>query len=172
MMIDKGGPPPPTVTLYSYHSLSKQWKCGIRTYAKLSSPLYVLTATALLINCLVITLQCILCVYTIMGNSYLLQIHLRFTGLDILRPNICYAVSTISHEARQDMLKAWSDRLSVMMEEEPMYFPLMSQFQAVNGDMSQGFELPSDFKRERYNDGQYGATVGHHMNRKVVQDSE
>ncbi len=44
----------------------------------------------------------------------------RFTGWDVLRPNLVYAPVRISDEERQAGLKAWSVRLQAIKSEPPV----------------------------------------------------
>jgi NAD(P)H dehydrogenase (quinone) len=45
---------------------------------------------------------------------------LRFTGWDVLRPNLVYAPVRISDEERQAGLKAWLARLRAIESERPI----------------------------------------------------
>lgn len=99
-----------------------------------------------------------------------LQLALHFTGFGILQANICYAPAAVTLETRQSMLKSWQQRLTTVFDETPMAFPSMSNHQPVNGDYSQGIELPEDYKKPGDVDMEYGATVGQHMGRKNPYD--
>ncbi|HEX5844214.1 MAG TPA: NAD(P)H-dependent oxidoreductase, partial [Pseudomonas sp.] len=58
----------------------------------------------------------------------LLRGTLAYTGMDVLEPFVAWHVPYISHEAREDFLSAYQQRLEGLAEDVPLTFPRLEQF--------------------------------------------
>ena len=65
------------------------------------------------------------------------------------------------------MLADYAARLPALLQEQPLFFPSLAQLQPVQGDQSKGSELPATFRRHGDPAGEFGATVGQHMGRRI-----
>lgn len=53
---------------------------------------------------------------------------LAYTGMSVLEPFVGWHVPYISHEARQDILRQYQERLAHLDEDQPLSFPRLDQF--------------------------------------------
>lgn len=58
----------------------------------------------------------------------LLRGTLAYVGLQVLEPFVAWHVPYISHEAREDFLRAYQQRLEGLEQEQPLVFPRLDQF--------------------------------------------
>ncbi|RMH82688.1 flavodoxin family protein [Pseudomonas sp. AOB-7] len=58
----------------------------------------------------------------------LLRGTLAYVGMDVLKPFVAWHVPYISHEAREDFLRAYQQRLQGLEREQPLAFPRLEQF--------------------------------------------
>lgn len=58
----------------------------------------------------------------------LLRGTLAYVGLQVLEPFVAWHVPYISHEAREDFLRAYQQRLEGLEQEQPLAFPRLEQF--------------------------------------------
>lgn len=58
----------------------------------------------------------------------LLRGTLAYVGMQVLPPFVAWHVPYISHEARQDLLRAYQQRLAGLEQESPLQFPRLEQF--------------------------------------------
>lgn len=58
----------------------------------------------------------------------LLRGTLAYVGLQVLEPFVAWHVPYISHEAREDFLRAYQQRLEGLEQEQPLAFPRLDQF--------------------------------------------
>ena len=91
------------------------------------------------------------------------QYSLRFTGLQILSPQISYAPQDVSQEVRAEMLEEWSKRLESIWTENPLPFVHVDKF-----DPKKGFELTDDYV-ESVKANKEGPTVGQNLGKPLPQ---
>ncbi len=58
----------------------------------------------------------------------LLRGTLAYVGMDVLEPFVAWHVPYISHQAREDFLRAYQQRLQGLAEDVPLTFPRLEQF--------------------------------------------
>lgn len=58
----------------------------------------------------------------------LLRGTLAYVGMDVLEPFVAWHVPYISHEAREDFLRAYQQRLQGLAQDVPLQFPRLEQF--------------------------------------------
>jgi len=58
----------------------------------------------------------------------LLRGTLAYVGMDVLEPFVAWHVPYISHEAREEFLRAYQQRLQGLEQEQPLAFPRLEQF--------------------------------------------
>jgi len=58
----------------------------------------------------------------------LLRGTLAYVGLDVLEPFVAWHVPYIGHEAREDFLRAYQQRLEGLEQDAPLQFPRLEQF--------------------------------------------
>ncbi|WP_339463381.1 NAD(P)H-dependent oxidoreductase [Pseudomonas sp. EA_105y_Pfl2_R69] len=58
----------------------------------------------------------------------LLRGTLAYVGLQVLEPFVAWHVPYISHQAREDFLRAYQQRLEGLAQEQPLTFPRLEQF--------------------------------------------
>jgi len=86
---------------------------------------------------------------------------LRFCGLDVLPPQINYAVSYVDEETRKNALDKWRQRLANIDAEEPLSFGDVTKFDAAGG------YLLKDEARAEQASNPRGMSVGTHLGKPL-----
>lgn len=94
-----------------------------------------------------------------------LQNMLRFTGFQVLAPQISYGPGDVSENQRTCMLQTWNDRLQTIWDEEPLSFINVKNF-----DPEKGFTLTEKYISS-LKDGESGPTPGQNLGRSFLQGS-
>ncbi|XP_041806990.1 ribosyldihydronicotinamide dehydrogenase [quinone]-like [Chelmon rostratus] len=91
---------------------------------------------------------------------------LHYCGFQVLAPQIFWAPSHISPEARNTMLEGWRTRLQGLLGEEPLSFTPMDCF-----DKEKGFQLKPEVC-EKHATKEFGLTVGIHLGKPLPPNSQ
>ncbi|XP_045205130.1 ribosyldihydronicotinamide dehydrogenase [quinone]-like isoform X2 [Mercenaria mercenaria] len=94
-----------------------------------------------------------------------IQNMLRFTGFQVLAPQISHAPADVSENQRTCMLQMWSDRLQTIWKEEPLSFVHVKHF-----DPEKGFKLSEKYL-SKLKDGDSGPNPGQNLGRSFRQGS-
>ncbi|XP_078527460.1 NAD(P)H dehydrogenase [quinone] 1-like isoform X3 [Lissotriton helveticus] len=94
---------------------------------------------------------------------------LNFCCVQVLAPQISYAVSLISNEARMKLLEAWKTRLENIWEENTISFVPGSDFDL--SDPCGSYALIKEVEKANANQ-KYGLTVGQHLGKPFPPDSQ
>uniref|UniRef100_A0A9J8B0U1 Ribosyldihydronicotinamide dehydrogenase [quinone] n=1 Tax=Cyprinus carpio carpio TaxID=630221 RepID=A0A9J8B0U1_CYPCA len=86
--------------------------------------------------------------------------------IQVLAPQIFWAPTHLSSEAREGLLKGWCTRLQGLLNEAPLTFPPADIF-----DEGKGFQLKPEV-REKQADSPFGLTVGHHLEKPLPPQSQ
>ncbi|XP_075334628.1 NAD(P)H dehydrogenase [quinone] 1-like [Odontesthes bonariensis] len=89
---------------------------------------------------------------------------LHYCGFQVLAPQIFWAPSSASPEARTSMLEGWRTRLQGLLEEKPLSFIPLDSFD------EKSFQLKPDLHEEHDND--FGLTVGIHQGKRLPPHSQ
>lgn len=81
---------------------------------------------------------------------------LRMCGFDVLKPQMNYAVTFVSEETRNNLINQWKNRLRTIFNEEPMKFPVISDFNR------ESFTFTEQAKDDA-NQSCSGISIGHHI---------
>lgn len=90
-----------------------------------------------------------------------IQYSLRFTGFQVLKPQMTFAPQDVTHEKRVEMLQNWQKRLENIWTEDPVAFVHVNNF-----DANKGFQMNVEYMESVKND-KYGPGVGHHMGKPM-----
>lgn len=82
---------------------------------------------------------------------------LRFTGFQVLAPQISYAPANASEKDREVMLESWKSRLQHIWKEEPLKFIHIKHFDPING-----FQLSEKYL-DNIHEQKCGPTVGQNL---------
>ncbi|XP_016407705.1 NAD(P)H dehydrogenase [quinone] 1-like [Sinocyclocheilus rhinocerous] len=86
---------------------------------------------------------------------------LNYCGFQVLAPQISWAPTHLSPEAREGLLEGWRARLQGLLNEAPLTFPPVDIF-----DEGEGFQLKPEV-REKQAESHFGLTVGHHLEKPL-----
>ncbi|XP_059355354.1 ribosyldihydronicotinamide dehydrogenase [quinone]-like [Carassius carassius] len=86
---------------------------------------------------------------------------LHYCGFQVLAPQIFWAPTLLSPEAREGLLEGWRARLHGLLNEVPLSFPPVDVF-----DEGKGFQLKPEV-REKQAESPFGLTVGHHLEKPL-----
>uniref|UniRef100_A0A8C1JPY2 NAD(P)H quinone dehydrogenase 1 n=1 Tax=Cyprinus carpio TaxID=7962 RepID=A0A8C1JPY2_CYPCA len=86
---------------------------------------------------------------------------LNYCGFQVLAPQIFWAPTHLSPEAREGLLEGWRARLQGLLNEAPLTFPPVDIF-----DEGKGFQLKTEI-REKQAESLFGLTVGHHLEKPL-----
>ncbi|KAM9710824.1 ribosyldihydronicotinamide dehydrogenase [quinone]-like [Menidia menidia] len=90
---------------------------------------------------------------------------LHYCGFQVLAPQIFWAPSCASPEARKGMLEGWRTRLQGLLEEKPLSFIPLDSFD------DKGFQLKPDV-HEKHASKEFGLTVGIHLGKPLPPHSQ
>ncbi|XP_072252901.1 ribosyldihydronicotinamide dehydrogenase [quinone]-like [Leuresthes tenuis] len=90
---------------------------------------------------------------------------LHYCGFQVLAPQIFWAPSCASPEARTSMLEGWRTRLQGLLEEKPLSFIPLDSFD------EKGFQLKPDV-HEKHASKEFGLTVGIHLGKRLPPHSQ
>lgn len=91
---------------------------------------------------------------------------LHYCGFQVLAPQIFWAPSHISSEARSTMLEGWRTRLQGLLGEEPLSFTPLDCF-----DGERGFQLKPEV-HEKHATKEFGLTVGIHLGKPLPPNNQ
>ncbi|XP_077071623.1 NAD(P)H dehydrogenase [quinone] 1-like isoform X1 [Siphateles boraxobius] len=91
---------------------------------------------------------------------------LNYCGFQVLAPQVFWAPTRLSAEARDSLLKGWRTRLQGLLSEAPLSFPPVDSFDEVKG-----FQLKPEV-HEKQADSPFGLTVGHHLGKRLPPHSQ
>ncbi|KAK9969263.1 hypothetical protein ABG768_027456 [Culter alburnus] len=91
---------------------------------------------------------------------------LNYCGFQVLAPQIFWAPTHLSAEARGSLLEGWRTRLQGLFSEVPLAFPPVDSF-----DEGKGFQLKPEVQ-EKQADSPFGLTVGHHLEKPLPPHSQ
>ncbi|XP_039505100.1 NAD(P)H dehydrogenase [quinone] 1-like isoform X2 [Pimephales promelas] len=91
---------------------------------------------------------------------------LNYCGFQVLAPQVFWAPTHLSSEARDSLLKDWRTRLQGLLSEVPLSFPPIDSFDEVKG-----FQLKPEV-HEKQADSPFGLTVGHHLEKPLPPHSQ
>ncbi|XP_062997529.1 NAD(P)H dehydrogenase [quinone] 1 [Elgaria multicarinata webbii] len=93
---------------------------------------------------------------------------LHFCGFQVLEPQIAFSIGHTPAEGRSQILEGWKKRLATIWEERPLSFAPASDFDL---SFAGGFLLKKEVK-EQQEDQKYGLTVGQHLGKPLLPDSQ
>ncbi|XP_056145816.1 ribosyldihydronicotinamide dehydrogenase [quinone]-like [Lampris incognitus] len=91
---------------------------------------------------------------------------LYYCGFQVLAPQIFWAPSYVTAEARGAMLEAWRTRLQGLLEEKAVSFAPSDYF-----DGEKGFQLKPEVQEE-HADKEFGLTVGTHLGKALPPNNQ
>ncbi|XP_039505013.1 ribosyldihydronicotinamide dehydrogenase [quinone]-like isoform X1 [Pimephales promelas] len=91
---------------------------------------------------------------------------LNYCGFQVLAPQVFWAPTHLSSEARDSLLKDWRTRLQGLLSEVPLSFPPIDSFDEVKG-----FQLKPEV-HEKQAGSPFGLTVGHHLEKPLPPHSQ
>uniref|UniRef100_A0A8C2FFT2 NAD(P)H quinone dehydrogenase 1 n=2 Tax=Cyprinus carpio TaxID=7962 RepID=A0A8C2FFT2_CYPCA len=97
----------------------------------------------------------------ILSTKLFLNGVLNYCGFQVLAPQIFWAPTHLSPEAREGLLEGWRARLQGLLNEAPLTFPPVDIF-----DEGKGFQLKTEI-REKQAESLFGLTVGHHLEKPL-----
>ncbi|KAJ6652511.1 hypothetical protein lerEdw1_011481 [Lerista edwardsae] len=93
---------------------------------------------------------------------------LHFCGFQILEPQIAFSIGHTPADARAQILEGWKKRLATIWDEKPLAFTPSSSFEL---SFAGGFLLKKEV-REKQADKKYGLTVGQHLGKPLLPNSQ
>ena len=91
---------------------------------------------------------------------------LRFSGFDVLSPNICYGVTLAGDEQRKEYLSTWQKRLQTIFDEEQLSFVPLSEF-----DLKKGLTLNEESQMLKSAPQDVGLSIGQNLGKAFPRGS-
>ncbi|KAJ7312201.1 hypothetical protein JRQ81_006574 [Phrynocephalus forsythii] len=93
---------------------------------------------------------------------------LHFCGFQVLEPQIAYSIAHTPQDIRTQILEKWKQRLATIWDEKPLTFARSHDFEL---SFAGGFLLKKEVK-EQQEGKKYGLTVGQHLGKPLLPDSQ